>query len=98
MLEKEIEKKLTQAVEKRRGLCVKFVSPSLAGMPDRIIFLPDHKLGLVELKQKGKKPRAIQKRRHLQLEARGFPVYVLDDPADIPGLLDEIEGKTGHGV
>ena len=43
MLEKTIEKKLTTAVKKAGGIAPKFVSPSFAGMPDRLILLPDGK-------------------------------------------------------
>lgn len=97
MREAEIEARLTEAVKQRGGLSVKFLS-TIAGLPDRILFMPNGKLGLVELKQKGQKPRVLQRRRHLQLESRGFHVYILDDPADIPRLLDEIEGVTTDGV
>lgn len=40
MLEKNIENKLTTAVEKAGGIAPKFVSPSLRGMPDRLVLLP----------------------------------------------------------
>ena len=38
MLEKTIEKKLTTAVKKAGGIAPKFVSPSFAGMPDRLLW------------------------------------------------------------
>ena len=41
MLEKTIENKLTLAVKKAGGIAPKFVSPSFAGMPDRLVLLPD---------------------------------------------------------
>ena len=50
MLEKTIEKKLTTAVKKAGGIAPKFVSPSFAGMPDRLILLPDGKFAFAELK------------------------------------------------
>ena len=40
MRERQIEQRLTQAVRKRQGLCPKWVSPGLDGVPDRIILLP----------------------------------------------------------
>ena len=52
MLEKTIEKKLTTAVKKAGGIAPKFVSPSFAGMPDRLILLPDGKFAIA----KGKAP------------------------------------------
>lgn len=41
MIEKQIENKLTMAVKKNGGIALKLVCPSFAGMPDRLILLPD---------------------------------------------------------
>ena len=54
MLEKQIENKLTLMVKKAGGIAVKFVSPSLAGIPDRLVLLPDGVIAFVELKAPGK--------------------------------------------
>lgn len=40
MREKEIEAKLKKEVEKVGGLALKFISPGVAGVPDRIVLLP----------------------------------------------------------
>ncbi len=90
MREKVIEKKLVDEVRRRSGICPKFVSPGFDGMPDRIVMLPGGKCGFVEVKAPGKKPRALQESRHRMLEALGFKVFVLDDPAQIGGVIDEI--------
>ena len=37
MREKEIEKKLIQAVKQAGGICPKLVSPGFDGMPDRMV-------------------------------------------------------------
>lgn len=91
MREKYIEQKLVTAVRNQHGMCPKFVSPGMSGMPDRIIFLPDGKTGFVEVKAPGKKPRALQLKRHAQLRALGFRVFVLDDPGQIGGIIEEIK-------
>lgn len=78
MLEKTIEKKLTAAVKKAGGIAPKFVSPSFAGMPDRLILLPDGKFAFAELKAPGESPRPLQKARHRLLRSLGFRVYVID--------------------
>jgi hypothetical protein len=57
MIEKQIENKLTAAVKKHGGIALKLVCPSFAGMPDRLILLPDGHIGFAELKAPGKKPR-----------------------------------------
>ena len=45
MIEKQIENKLTMAVKKNGGIALKLVCPSFAGMPDRLILLPDGHIG-----------------------------------------------------
>lgn len=89
-LEKEIEQKLVAEVKMMGGICPKWVSPGLNGVPDRIVLLPDGKIAFVELKAPGKKPRALQRRRHAELRHLGFQVYVLDDPDQIGGILHAI--------
>lgn len=90
MREKDIEKKLTQAVKRMGGISPKFVSPGFDGMPDRIVLLPDGRMAFVEVKTPGEKPRPLQTARHLLLRRLGFRVYVLDHPRQIGGILDEI--------
>ena len=91
MREQKIEKKLTDAVRARGGLAPKFVSPGFDGMPDRIILMPCEHMAFVEVKAPGEKPRPLQLARHRLLRALGFKVYVLDDPAQIGEILDEIQ-------
>lgn len=90
MKESEIERHLAVAAKKMGGMAVKFVSPGLDGVPDRIVLLPERKMAFVELKAPGKKPRALQEKRKRQLEALGFPVYVIDGVEQIGGVLDEV--------
>lgn len=90
MREREVEKKLILEVKKRGGLCEKWTSGTV-GWPDRIIILPDGKIGFVEVKRPGEKPRAIQVHRHECLKRLGARVYVLDTPDDIGGILDGIQ-------
>ena len=88
--EKRVEKIFTDAVKKMGGMAVKFTSPGLDGVPDRIVLLPGRKIALVELKAPGKKPRPLQVKRMRQLKSLGFPVYVVDGVEQIGGVLDEI--------
>ena len=91
MLEKTIEQELVKQVKKRGGICPKWVSPSFAGVPDRLVFLPDGKFGMVEVKRPKGKPRALRISRHKLLKKLGFTVYVLDGFEQIGGILDAIE-------
>lgn len=92
MREKQIEQKLVKAVKAVGGMCPKLVSPGTDGMPDRMVLLPEAHIGFVEVKAPSQKPRAIQQRRHEQLRELGFPVFVLDDPEQIPGIIEAIAG------
>ena len=91
MIEKQIENKLTMAVKKNGGIALKLVCPSFAGMPDRLILLPDGHIGFAELKAPGKELRPLQVRRKSQLEALGFLVYCIDRPEQIGRILNEIQ-------
>lgn len=69
------------------GLCLKFVSPGRANVPDRIKLFPvppEHQelvaryFRFVEYKAPKKKPRPGQVREHARLRAMGFAVDVID--------------------
>ena len=93
MREKHVEKKLVEAVRKRGGLCPKFISPGLAGVPDRIMLLPGGHMAFAELKAPGGKLRPLQAVRSEQLRALGFRVYVIDRIDQIGGVLNEISSS-----
>lgn len=90
MREKEIEQKLVAEAKAAGGIAAKFVSSGLDGMPDRLVLLPGGKIGFVEVKAPGKVPRPLQVARHRLLNRLGFQVFVLDNPAQIGGILDAI--------
>ena len=90
MREKQVEQKLVQAVKLAGGMCPKLVSPGTDGMPDRMVLLPGCRIGFVEVKAPGKEPRPLQTQRHRQLRALGFPVFVLDDPEQVPQIVKEV--------
>ena len=90
MREKIIEQKLVKAVKESGGICPKLISPGTDGMPDRMILMPEGRIGFVEVKSQGKKPRQLQIKRIRQLRKLGFRVFVLDDTEQIGGIIDEI--------
>lgn len=91
MREKDIEQKLMKKAKECGGIAPKFVSPGQAGMPDRIVLIPGGKIGFVEVKCPGMKPRKLQEAKHRLLRSLGFKVYVLDDQDQIGGILDDIQ-------
>ena len=60
-----------------------------------MVLPPNGKIGFVEVKATGEKPRLLQFSRHRLLRRLGFLVYVLDDAEQIGGMLDEIQNPMG---
>jgi hypothetical protein len=90
MEERFIERKLTEKVREVGGLCFKFTSPGVVGVPDRLVLLSKGKIAFVEVKKPGEELRPIQAKRKKQIEALGFKVYVLDGLEKIGGIIDDI--------
>jgi len=90
MLEKQIERKLCDEVDKLKGMCLK--QNGIAGIPDRLVLLPNGRCAFVELKAPGEKPRKLQVIRMKQLQKMGFRCFVIDDQTQIGKLLSKLEG------
>ena len=84
VLEKDIERFLKQQIEKNipGAMCLKFLSPGLRGVPDRIILLPGAHVVFAELKKPGKKPGPLQRHVHGLLIKLGFTVFDCVDTKD----------------
>lgn len=91
--ERDVEHTLVTEAKKRGGIALKFVSPGMSGMPDRLLLLPEGKMGFVELKAPGKKPRVLQEKRHRDLRNLGYRVYVLDKAEKVGEVLDDIHSS-----
>ena len=91
MRERKIEKELVARVKAMGGIAPKFTSPGFDGMPDRLVLLPGGRMGFVELKAPGRKPRPLQLARHRLLRRLGFKVYVIDGIEQIDSVLEEID-------
>lgn len=90
MTEKNIEQKLRKAVKTKGGMALKFVSPNMNGVPDRIVLMPKGKIAFVELKAPKQRMRNLQIKRKKQIEELGFKVYCIDSEEQIGGFIDEI--------
>lgn len=79
-LEKEIEAKLVATVKAHGGLCLKWVCPGFAGVPDRIVLMPGGRAAFVETKRpKGGTLRPLQAWWRDKLIAQGFPWFLVHD-------------------
>lgn len=86
-LEKEVEAKLVKTVKEHGGMCLKWVCPGWAGVPDRIILLPGGRVIFAELKRpKGGVLSARQKWWREKLRDLGFTALVVQDLAGIAAL------------
>ena len=90
MREKYVEQRLIKAVRQSGGLALKFVSPGVNGVPDRLLLFMGGKVAFAEIKAPGQKPRPLQVHRMEQLRKLGFKVFVIDDTVQIGGIIDEI--------
>lgn len=87
MLERAIEERLVGRVKAAGGMAMKWVSPGLSGVPDRICVLPGGRIVFVELKAPGKQPTALQVRVHEMLRRLGAEVHVIDSKEGVDALL-----------
>lgn len=93
-LESVTEKFLKDRVRMLGGYAFKFV-PIIAGMPDRIVFMPGGRLFLVETKREGEKPSSIQQVWHQRFAAIGHNVVVLDSRQAVIDWLRDIVEASG---
>ena len=92
--EKDIEQALIRAVRKSGGMCLKFVSPGVDGVPDRLCLWPGGRAAFAEVKKPGQRPRPLQEKRISQLRGLGFRVEVIDS---MEGATDFGKAKPGGG-
>ena len=91
MRESKIEAHLVKKVKEAGGLCWKFTSPNLRGVPDRVVLMPEGRICWVELKAPGRKPSPLQQRRHIELWQRGHRVAILDSIEAVDYFMETFE-------
>ena len=88
--EKVIEKALVRHVESLDGICRKYVSPGVRGVPDRICIFHTGLVLWVELKSTGDKPTPMQLREKQRLLERGHRYEIIDSFGRLTAVMDEI--------
>jgi hypothetical protein len=97
-LEKDIEKKLRDAIKKRGGWCLKWVCPGWSGVPDRLVLLPGGRVLFVETKRpKGGRLALLQEWWRVQLRGLGFQAYVVATEAELATLMLIVDDLLGRG-
>lgn len=83
-LERDIERALVGTVKRHGGLCLKWVCPGWAGVPDRIVLLPGGRIVFVELKRpEGGRLSELQKWWAKKLIDLGFNYWQIYDREDL---------------
>lgn len=86
-LERDIEKKLRLMIQRHGGLCLKWVCPGWAGVPDRICLLPGGRIIFVELKRpSGGRIAPRQEWWSVKLRELGFDTYFVSCDAGLAAL------------
>ena len=94
MRESTIEAAFVKAVQAAGGIAYKLTSPSVNGLPDRLVLFFPAKTVFVELKAPGKQLRPLQRKRRYQLQKLGFPVLCIDRFSQIKPCIEAIKEWT----
>lgn len=81
-----VETYLRDSCREEGYLCMKFVSPANAGVPDRII-IGNGEVFFVETKARGQKPRPSQVAMIKTMQEHGAEVWVIDSREGVDELL-----------
>ncbi|MCM1024428.1 MAG: VRR-NUC domain-containing protein [Prevotella sp.] len=90
--ESKIEKKLCDGVKRLGGRAYKLTSPGCAGLPDRLICLPNGAMIFAELKTEKGRLSPPQRRRIDELAKMRQHVRVLYGERDVENFLVSLRG------
>lgn len=87
-----IETYLTDQIKANKWFCCKFTSPSVRGVPDRLILCKGRTI-FVELKSDEGKLSDVQKYRIAQMKANGAEVYVIHSKEQVDMLIQNLKKR-----
>ena len=90
LTEKQIEKKFCKAVKNAGGMALKFSAQFKAGVPDRIVLMPEGKIYFVELKRETGAVSEIQRYVFKEFAELGFPVRIINSVEGIAEFIAEV--------
>lgn len=93
-LESSLEKFFRERVRLLGGMAIK-MTPTEAGLPDRMVVMPGGHIFLCELKTDTGRVSPIQKVKHARLEKLGVQVHVLSGRAGILTFLRSVVEALG---
>lgn len=93
--ERPVEARLSKEVKARGGWAIKFL-PSVSGLPDRIVLMPEGHVFFVELKSPTGTVAPHQTVVHSRLRRLGFSVVVLSSTEAVLQWAKQLDA-TGSG-
>jgi hypothetical protein len=91
--ETTVERRLTNEVKKRGGLCLKFISPGNSGVMDRIVVTPDGRVIFVETKRADGILSAMQDWQAKRFRKRSVDVRAVYSTDQVQEFVKEIFGE-----
>jgi hypothetical protein len=95
VIELTVERHLIRGVKARGGWALKLIPWAQAGLPDRMVLLPDRRLYFVELKTETGKLRPAQHMVRRKLGLLGWDVHVLNSKSQVDEWFTHIEESNG---
>lgn len=89
MLEKDIERRMCEALRRRGAWAVK-QEGTVAGLPDRLVVLPGGRVVWVELKTETGRLRPVQEIMIRRLRSMGHTVYVPHGLEEALAVVEEV--------
>lgn len=89
--EAQIEKHLFYEIRKLNGLAYKFTSPGHAGVPDRVILLPNGTTIFVELKREDGRLSSLQIETIRFFQENNIEVYVLYSKEEVDDFIKYVK-------
>ncbi len=94
--EKDTEKYLVKQVEAMGGLCRKFTSAGVRGVPDRVCLFPKGITVWIETKSEGDHANSTQLREHERLRARSHFIWVIDTKRLVNKLIRRVQHELSR--
>lgn len=93
--ERAVERYLIDRCRTTRILCLKFVSPGVDGVPDRVLIAPARTL-FAEVKRPGGRLRPLQRAVVARMRRHGADVRVIDSFETVDALIAELTEQIGE--
>ena len=93
-MEKDVEAYVRREVKKMGGLCLKWVCPTRAGVPDRIILMPGGWVCFAEFKDGDYQPTELQRYWNKTLTRMGFNAAIIRGLEEARVLIKFVREKV----